>query len=280
MTEQGTCLDSESIGAFADGTLRGEALAMVSEHLLTCDECLSAVGAANRAIAELGTASMGTNEMVEPIAFRPRRRTGWWLSAAAAIAATAVLGFWLPMSMTVEYQLKPMAARLKGKDRPIGPRLTGLPYGEFHSDRGSAHPAPVSVQYEADRLRNRKITSSVDKQAAGIGDLVEHQATDAVPFLESAAGEKPTASVYSDLAAAYYETSKYTDALKSADAALKLDPTYPPALFNRALILEQIDPIHSQPAINAWNAYRTVDKDSLWAKEAKERADTLQSYLH
>jgi hypothetical protein len=276
MSELGTCLDSESIGAFADGLLRGEALAVVSEHLLTCDECLSAVGAANRAIAELGNESLGTDELVEPIAFRPRRRPGRWLSAAAAICAVSVIGFWLPLQASVEHRLRRVAALLAGKDRPIGPRITGLPYGEFRNDRGQGDGLPLPLQAAINDVLEGTGTSPVDEQVAGIANLVNNDRNKAIPLLEQSAAEKPRASVYSDLAGARYQSADYARALQSAEAALKIDPEYLPALFNRALILEQLYPAHPAKAIAAWNAYLALDDDSSWASDAKERRDRLK----
>ena len=88
-------------------------------------------------------------------------------------------------------------------------------------------------------------------------------------------------SIWSDLAAARFTeavqneegNAKLTQALAAADAALRIDPAYPEALFNRALILERLG-IRSQ-ARSAWKRYLSVDSSSRWAHEAEKHLQGL-----
>jgi len=284
MSELGTCLDSESIGAFAEGGLRGEALDVVREHLLTCDECLSAVGAANRAIAELGT---GKEPLVETIAFRPRRTGRWLAAAAAAMLPLAIVGGWFQMHPSVERLLAPLAADVtEKKQRPTEGRLAELPYATHYNPRGSSEDDRPDLKSlnDANKVLEKigDPRSANEQQAAAVAMLIRKEGDDrktAVELLEQAAKARPTPAVLSDLAAARYALGNYTGALQAAEAARRLDPKFAPALFNRALSLEQIDPAKSAEAIKAWQDYLAVDPQGDWAKEAKSKKAKLQDWL-
>jgi CHAT domain-containing protein len=102
----------------------------------------------------------------------------------------------------------------------------------------------------------------------------------AIDRLDKAAKDSPSAQTWSDLAAARYAAASelgraalYPQALAAADAALKLDPNLPEALFNRALIIERLGLI--QEARTAWNRYLSADPSSKWADEARRHLAAL-----
>lgn len=95
-------------------------------------------------------------------------------------------------------------------------------------------------------------------------------------FEQLAAANPQDAHLWSDLAAARYETGVATGnpalvaaSLAAADAALRLDPSLPEALFNRAVAIEHLG-IRDE-ARKAWNRFLAVDESSEWAAEARER---------
>src|SRR6185436_19117103 len=67
--------------------------------------------------------------------------------------------------------------------------------------------------------------------------------------------------------------SHLAEALAAADEALRIDPTLPEALFNRALIIERLR-LRDQ-ARAAWQRYLDADPRGPWANEARQRLGSL-----
>jgi len=103
----------------------------------------------------------------------------------------------------------------------------------------------------------------------------------AIALLQSAAVRVPNkASYQNDLAAALIETHEAANldrAVKACDQALRIEPRFQDALFNRAIALRELsDP---QRAIAAFKLYLTVDPLSPWAGEARQNIENLQPSL-
>lgn len=105
----------------------------------------------------------------------------------------------------------------------------------------------------------------------------------AVRSLEKAVAERPNdASLWSDLAAARYERSVAVDdvesllfALVAADRSRRIEPANANALFNRALILEQIG--LRTVATEAWRACLDVADDPLVSAEVQRKLEANQT---
>lgn len=91
------------------------------------------------------------------------------------------------------------------------------------------------------------------------------------------------AKVLTDIAALFYERSKYADsnselllamAVEYYRQAISIDPQLAEAWFNRALCYEHLA-LYSK-AIEDWKQYLKIDPDSEWAKEALERLKKLE----
>lgn len=107
-------------------------------------------------------------------------------------------------------------------------------------------------------------------------------ADQAVSRLEEArlSGGPPDAALLSDLAAAYLVRSQLRDdpedlfrALDAVESAYGLAPQLPPVLFNRALTLSYLE--LRRQAIVAWQEYLSIDVDSPWSDEARDRLAML-----
>jgi len=90
--------------------------------------------------------------------------------------------------------------------------------------------------------------------------------------------------ILTDIAALYYERSKYADsnsellltkAIEYYRQAISIDPRQAEAWFNRALCYEHLA-IYTK-AKEDWKQYLKIDPDSEWAKEAKERLKNLET---
>jgi tetratricopeptide (TPR) repeat protein len=251
-------LHAETIAAFAEGKLSRQEIAGVLAHLRRCPACTADVEAA-----------------------QPRERTSLnrWLAAAAA--AVVVIGALLFFTRDRRGDMSRLIA-LTRTDRIIEPRLSGgfawAPYrgpARATVDRGDVDRMKVvGVAGEAADRARRDLSSDV-QQTAGVAMLLAQRPEDAVAHLRRAAEQSPKdAGVWSDLAAAQLvagtqlgQASLYSEALASADQALRIDAASSGALFNRALILERLG-LHAAAAA-AWDRYLRIDPSSPWANEAR-----------
>jgi tetratricopeptide (TPR) repeat protein len=87
-------------------------------------------------------------------------------------------------------------------------------------------------------------------------------------------GSRPDPELSADLGAALLERSRRLGtlvdaigALEQTEAALRLDSRSLPALFNRALALENLKRVNE--ARQAWQEYLAVDSRSPWSEEAR-----------
>src|SRR5207248_10394719 len=105
---------------------------------------------------------------------------------------------------------------------------------------------------------------------------------EAIASLQLAARAKANdATLWSDLAAAYLDAARRSGragdlrlALAAADRALQINPRLAEALFNRALMLEQLE--RREEAAAAWRQYLDADSTSGWAGEARDRLNALE----
>ena len=115
----------------------------------------------------------------------------------------------------------------------------------------------------------------------GLLALYQGQPARAVPKLEAVVEMKPSASVLSDLAAAYLALAKagqpwlHIHAITVANRAVELDSSAPFAAFNLALALERMSLVHE--AGLAWERYLDFEHDKAWRNEAAERLARLRT---
>ncbi|MFN8001983.1 MAG: CHAT domain-containing protein [Acidobacteriota bacterium] len=135
--------------------------------------------------------------------------------------------------------------------------------------------------------------SPATRHALGKYYLADKQFDKAIEQFNEALKETPTsasnaAELHNDLGAALLEKSKYEKrnnqpddsvqhmaaSLESIEQALKLHPHYPPAVFNRALCLQEM--YLPRQAIEEWKKYLQLDNNSKWADEARRRLEELE----
>jgi CHAT domain-containing protein len=266
-------IDPETLAAFAEGRLDAAKRDAVIAHIDHCHDCMNDVALV----------------MSSATAESQRRRFGrpsWLLALAAALALALPLA-WHAMrhgSPTDELvSLSPRSARI------VEPRLTSFPWAAYH---GPMRAAGGSVT-DAERLklggaagelmqRAEHDSSAEAQHAAGVAMVLVDKPDEAIAKLESAAKASHDAKSWSDLAAARYAAavqfrrpSLYPEALAASDDALRIDARLPEALFNRALILENMGLISE--ARKAWQRYLEVDPGSQWSNEARTHLNELPS---
>jgi tetratricopeptide (TPR) repeat protein len=270
-----TCIDFETLAAFAEGRLKRAEIAPLLAHLETCEVC-------NRAL-ETAMDVHGT-EQPGAVAKRPP----WWL----AVAAIVVLGV-----LAV-----PLLRRRGGNDDGIGrlvtlasqharlvePRLSGgFAWAQYRGPVRANDDGRSTERLKIDGAAG-EIIERADREhgpaaehAAGMALVLIDQPLQGVARLEKLVADDPgDATAWNDLAAARYAAaahlgrpSLYPEALAAADKAVGLAPRMTEALFNRALILEKLG-LREQAAA-AWQRYLEADPSSPWATEARARLARL-----
>ena len=240
-------------------------------HLDGCRDCMQAIETAVEFLdseEEHGTAS---------------RR--WWMGFAAAAVVVAVVAVVAVRERLDRFGGRAGTAQLMAltrDDRVVEPRLSGFRWAPYHGPTRSARPDGNVTQMRLDGAageaieRARRNPSSAARQTAGVAMLLAQHSEEAVALLRQAADGAPDdADTWNDLAAAQLvaameleQPSRLGNALAAADRALRLEPSSPEALFNRALILERLGLRDASDA--SWQRYLQIDSSSPWAGEAKE----------
>lgn len=202
------------------------------------------------------------------MAHKQRGRITATLLATAAIGATAAV--WMRASTLRTGTLAIVAPRL---ERTIDARLSAsFPWVP------QKWPTPRERTERLSRViaETTDATDAVSLHAEGLAHLLAGDDDAALTLLRRAARVHPTPQTQSDYAAALITASVaearpdyLVEALAAVDHALELDRRFPPALFNRAVVIEKL--CLRQPAANAWGEYLHVDSDSQWGGEARRR---------
>jgi len=273
MTGTSQHFDPETLAAFAEGRLNAANRDAVIAHIDGCDDCMSDVALAMPAAgAEAERQRFG--------------RPTWLLAVAAAIVlAVALPAVWhLARRGSPTDELVALAPR---SARIVEPRLTGgFPWAGYHgpvrASGGSTDAERLRLGGAAGELIEKaERDHSADAQhAAGVAMVLVDKPDEAIAKLETAARTSHDAKTWSDLAAARYvaavqfrRPSLYPEALAASDDALRIDARLPEALFNRALILENMGLVSE--ARKAWQRYLDVDPGSQWANEARSHLSEL-----
>ena len=266
------CPDPQVLGAFVEGTLAMSDLTGVRDHLATCNDCLDEVG---EAAEQVRTA---------PVTFQPRRPRVSWLPVAAGIAVAVIGG-------GVLYQMRrdPVDAlrQVQMSKRYVEPRLTGFPWAEHPTYRGSNESSADTETIQLDsaiyKLRENLDGHSDAKaqHAVGVSFLVAPRSDDArkpdeaIKKLAEAVKTAPNdPEIRNDYAAALWEAQKQTEALDQVTIVLRQKPDFPEALYNQALFLQRLD--RQKDAAAAWQRYFQVDPNSKWADDARNLLRDLQ----
>lgn len=122
------------------------------------------------------------------------------------------------------------------------------------------------AKIEKDTPRSRGVAQAILGNFAQAADDLDSAAA-AAP--RDAAAHNDAAAAWLALAIATEKPSRLVDALRESDAALRLAPDYPAALFNRALVLDRLG--LSKHASYAWRDYLKRETSSAWADEARLR---------
>lgn len=270
--------EARTMAAFVEGKLRPEELAQVATHLRGCADCRVVVTETARFEREEAPIAVAP-----PLAF-PKRIV--WLAAAAVIAAIAIV---LPFVLRREQETREPIARLIAaaprEHRFVAARLSGFAWARFAAPtRGKSQPDPAELKLAGAAGEVLELTATRKeaeaRHATGVAYLLIGRREESVAALDEAARNSNDAKTWSDLAAARYAVAvdeqrpaELPQALADVDRALQLDARNAAALFNRALIVEQLG-ARAQARV-AWQRYLDVDPNSEWSAEAREHFRAL-----
>lgn len=281
-TRRPGCLDANMMAEYIDGGLEPRQRAEVEAHLAECEECYEVFGEAVAAATAADSERIPTSPMIAPN--RPSRKR--WLTVASAAAALilAVAGNYLLSATRRSSDMAELADALGAKRSVVGRLSGGFVFGPVvPAVRGSSPTDTPEVtiaiaHIKQDLLKNR---TARNLQRLGIAQVLLHDADGAIASLEESVtldSTQPTA--WSDLGNAYLaramERSSPRDlpvAFEKTTMALSMDPKCPEALFNLALVLEEMATIDK--AKSAWQDFLSVDSKSAWANEARRHLDQL-----
>jgi CHAT domain-containing protein len=274
--QSGRCPDPEVLAAFVAGNLRGAELDMVADHLLECENCRVTV------------ADAAQHER-ESITSRKERRRPWWLiAAAAALIGVVGLSSWFIRSLGSDDLIDELVKASPRSARYVEPRLTGgFPWAPLkkttRTRMSTLDPSHMKLVGVAGKVLEKAANdpSQHSQHASGIASLLAGEPRGAAAMLERATTGSDSARFLSDLAAARYSAAvevedarQLAQALAAVDTALRIDPLLPEALFNRALILEELG--LREQASAAWQRFLKVDSGSEWAREARSHLEGLK----
>ena len=176
------------------------------------------------------------------------------------------------------------------EQRPVEARITQFDYAPFITTRG-----PESNTVNEAELRRAEVTlltalsnkpTPAVRHALGLVYLARKNFAQAIDYLNQAVKDDATnAQFYSDLGAAYLEKAK-TDrekagpgmedlgyGLQALNKVLELNPNSPEALFNRAIVYQ--DMVLLEQAKDDCKKYLEKDPNSKWSDEARQRLNSL-----
>jgi CHAT domain-containing protein/tetratricopeptide (TPR) repeat protein len=239
------------------------------------------------------------------IAGTPRSSSGresapWWQRwmsiprlaiAGATLAAVVGVGSWVAVHRNQPAAADTLLARAYTEKRTLELRIAGADYAPLRislgSDSSFTSRPPALLKAEA-MIAAQLVSHPTDPswlQAAAQADVLEGRYDAAVEALRRAQELDPhSPALLIDLATAYFQRAQQEDrkedlgaAYECLSQALNLSPDDPVALFNRAIVSEH--QFLYQQALDDWRHYLSLDANSQWAEEARERADAVQGKL-
>ncbi|HWW62041.1 MAG TPA: zf-HC2 domain-containing protein, partial [Thermoanaerobaculia bacterium] len=255
------------MAAFLDGALEQEQVAEVAAHLRECAECRLVAAESARFEREEAASQPARTKWVFPT----------WAAAAAVLVAIAIAAI---VSLRAGREAAPIArliALAPREHRLVQPRLSGFAWARLQPPaRGAAPPDPADLKFAGAAGEVLEKTAGVrdadSLHARGVAYLLIGRGSDAIATLERAAAAADDQRIRNDLAAARLgisdeHPSQLPRALGDVDGALKLDPKFAEARFNRALILEKMN--LRDAARKAWQQYLALDAAGPWSVEAR-----------
>jgi CHAT domain-containing protein/lipoprotein NlpI len=213
------------------------------------------------------------------------------IAAGVVLAVGLSLSAWMLIGRKTDVERGMIALnQAQGNERLVQSRISDLNYAEMRTTRGNERPALQDAQArDYSELLFRTAVNEKEDAAAyhalGRLYLAERNFDKAREQFEKALAKDPNdAQLQSDMGAVLLELGQIADetrriqyfgqASEYFERALQLNPSLPEALFNRALVYQ--DMRLPQAAKDAWRKYLEIDSTSPWAREAERNLKALE----
>jgi len=213
------------------------------------------------------------------------------IAAVVVVAAGLAIALWFLLGRKSEVDRGMLALNQAYKnERLVESRISEMNYSPLPQTRGGESP-------NIDGLARRQAELTFLEAVRTRGDAASHHALGRLYLAEksfdkakqeleqSVKLDPNNAQIHSDLAAVLLELGRNTEegqrlqyfaqALEHFNRALELNPSLPEALFNRALLYQQMNLVPQ--AKEAWQKYLQTDTTSPWAAEARQRLTLLET---
>jgi len=302
LVEEIPSAEDELIDDYLIGDLSVDEAAMFERNFLVTDERRQKVrlGKALRTYAKAH--AVRPKPVPSPAPWNWQQLFSSSLVRAAAFAAVILIvsvGVWRIFFYESEVDKGLLALKNAYREqRPVEARITQFDYAPFIASRGRESNNVNEAQLrlaEATLLTalNNKPTPAV-RHALGKVYLAKQNFEQAIEYLNQAVKDDSTnAQFYSDLGAAYLEKAKADlekganpnnseagkgmedlgHSLQALNKALELNPNSLEALFNRAIVYQEM--LLLQQAKDDWKKYLEKDPNSKWSNEARQRLNSL-----
>lgn len=277
----------------AAGSLGDEVATKLLGHAGECFYCSRLLNAAQRVFSDdpqPGEDQVVAGERFARVVAREKpwlRTVGWfrrlriapvgslrWLPVAAMVLAAV----WFGVPQFAQQHAATLVAQAEARTRFSSFRFSGAPYAPTDITRKSAKSTdvPVPVLEAARWIRWAGKGSEATLLQARIA-LAEGDTAQSPERIQEVLNERgPTPELLNDLATAWAalaeknrDAASAERALQAVDLALAKAPSFPEALFNRALILNLLN--RPQQACAALAAYRVAENDPRWRDEVAAR---------
>lgn len=284
-------VENELIDEYAQERIPAEERKKLEKRLLHSKEQqqkLAFAMALDAQVDERAQEKEAANEKVVPLPVplpvpRPQPKPVWFnpylkIAAGVIIAVGLAIALWLLLQKSDVEKGMIALNQAQGNQRLIQSRVSGLNYAENRILRGNEIPALQDRQARdySELLFQQAVREKQDAaayHALGRLYLAERSFDKAREQFEKALAKDPNdPQLQSDMGATLLELGQSTgdgqyfaQSSQYLDRALQLNPSLPEALFNRALVYQQM---HLPQAKDAWRQYLQIDSTSPWAKEA------------
>ena len=279
------CLKEDSLTGYLEGQLDPAIRAATEQHLVGCDDCRSHLAFYMRILDDdvLKEEDLAVEEAISQwlgrgVPTQAKKKAsgaGWWFAAAASVLMAFTVGIFFDGGR-IDIGPETIVKGHLRENRPFESRLSDQQFLRFILTRSIPEAEVGSIQVDFERL-------GAGDYLTGLFYLTQKRFGLAIDHLERAALETPAdAAVRNDLGVAYLESGgmtleERTTNLRRAEeeflAALELDESFLPAMFNKIVLADlQGDPDQVE---RFSYSYLALDPQSDWADEVRDRLERL-----
>jgi len=215
-------------------------------------------------------------------------RLKWLLVPSGAIACALIAFFiWNAQRETPE-KVEKLLAQAYTQQRTMEMRIPGAEYAPLASvERGAPIRQPSELFEAKSKILNHLTKTPEDSRwlrELGVQELIERRFDKAIADLKHALAKDPNSpAVMLDLATAHFQRAEttsdsndYRQAVELLGRVLAIEPNNAVALFNRAVLYQEMSPPLYDLALDDWNRYLNLDRNGPWHDEAQHRKSELE----